>query len=676
MKRITAIGLLAFVALSISCSKKTENQSRAVITFMIGEVQVFKNNAWGGVETGSELYQGDRIRTKAGATVDVQIGQSVVRVKEKSELALAALFMDRSTNLENTSLELAVGTVLAKPRKLIKGESFMVKTPTAVAGVRGTMFMVESNAAKDTRVEVVSGRVQVFKRVAAIENIESDAVRDSEAVKKIEAHIEGSSVTVTENRAVKVEAKEVAKVNAQVEKMVLAVAAAEKKVDAPPVEITRVVNEVAAVKAITASEMRDDTSLRKEFDEMKLVELKEPVKEAPVEKGRVEISVKPESALVYLNGEMAGSGDVSLELVPGAYSMRIEAEGYEIFQKEVVLAVDRPFKEKIELVRLRPLDRVRWNLDVKSPVREMVYSGRRVFVATGDGMLMAFERDNAAKAWEKKTGPVTSGMALGNNALYFATADEKLNAVSMETGELLWSEKLSGAVIDTMTAVVTPTAVYIATTKGMVYSFNLRGRQNWKFNAGAGVFETPMLANNRILVSGSDGKLNSLAAQSGKEQWAVDIGAKFRLAFQRGTLYAVSYYGAVSALEMEKGAELWKKELADTFVTAPLVFNNRMIVAGMKGAVTWLDLDDGSVIAKKNLGGAVRNSMALSGGVLYISANDTLFAIDASGGGLQWKHQVKGRISTSASIAGNEIYVGLDNGRVVSLNRNLGRGRQ
>ncbi len=677
MKRITAIGLAAFVALSISCGKKTENQSRAVVTFIIGEVQVFKNNAWGGAEAGAELYQGDRIRTNPGATADIQIGQSVVRVKEKSELALAALFMDRSTGAENTSLELAVGTVLAKPRKLVKGESFMVKTPTAVAGVRGTMFMVESNAAMDTRVEVVDGKVQVSKRIAAIENIDSDAVRDSEAVKKIEAHIEESSVTVTENKAVKVEAREVAKVNTQVEKMVLAVAAVEeKRVDAPPVEIARVVNEIAAVKAITASEVRDDTALKKEFEEMKLVELKEPVKEAPIEKGRVEISVKPESALVYLNGEMAGSGDISLELTPGAYSLRVEAEGYEIFQKDVVLAADRPVNEKIELARLRPLDRVRWNLDVKSPVKEMAYSGRRVFVATGDGMLLAFERDNAAKSWGRKTGPVTSGLALGNNVLYFATADEKLNAVSMETGEPLWSEKLAGAVIDTMTAVVTPAAVYIATTKGMVYSFNLKGRENWKFNAGAGVFETPMLVNNRILVSGSDGRLHSLAAQSGKEQWAVDVGAKFRLAFQRGTLYAVSYYGSVSALEMEKGAELWKKELADTFVTAPLVFENRMVVAGMKGAVTWLNLDNGSVIAKKALGGAVRNSMALSGGVLYISANDTLFAIDASGGGVQWKHQAKGRISTSASIVGNEVYVGLDNGRVVSLNRNIERGRQ
>ncbi len=677
MKRITTLGLAVFVALSFSCSKKTENRSRAVITFIIGEVQTFRNNVWGNAEMGSDLYQGDRIRTRADATVDIQIGRSVVRVKEKSEVSLATLFMDRSTGSENTSLELAIGTVLAKPKKLVKGESFMVKTPTAVAGVRGTMFMVESNAAKDTRVEVVDGRVQVSKRIAALENIESDSVRDSEAIKKIEAHVEESSVTVKENEAVRVGAKEVANVNTQVEKVVEAVAAVEeKKPEAPPVEITKVVQQIAAVKAIKADEMRDDRSLKKEFEEMKLVEIQAPAKETPVEKGRVEISVKPESALVYLNGEMVGSGDLSLEMVPGSYTLRVEAEGYEEFRKDVVLGSDRPLKEKIELARLRPLDRVRWNLDVSSPVKEMAYSGGRVFVATGEGVLMAFERNNAAKAWEKKTGPVISGLALGNNALYFATADEKFNAVSMDTGATLWSEKLDGAVIDTMTAVVTPAAVYIATTKGTVYSFTLKGSRNWKFNAGAGIFETPMLVNNRLLVSGSDGKLYSLAAQTGREQWTVDIGAKFRLAYQRGTLYAVSYYGAVSALEMEKGAELWKKELADTFITSPLVFENRMVVAGLKGAVTWLNLDNGSVIAKKALGAPVRNSIALSGGVLYISANDTLFAIDASGGGVQWKHQVKGRISTSASIVGNEVYVGLENGRVVSLNRNLERVRR
>ena len=87
---------------------------------------------------------------------------------------------------------------------------------------------------------------------------------------------------------------------------------------------------------------------------------------------------------------------------------------------------------------------------------------------------------------------MTSGIAHDNNALYFATADEKFNAHAMDTGETLWSEKLDGAVIDTMTAVVTPGSVYIATTRGTVYSFSLKGKRNWKFNAAAGVFETPI----------------------------------------------------------------------------------------------------------------------------------------------------------------------------------------
>ncbi len=677
MKRITALVLSTAVVFSISCSKKTENRSRAVITFIIGEVQAFRNNSWGGADAGMELAQGDRIRTGAGGTVDVQIGQSVVRVKEKSEVALAALFLDGTTGSENTSLELAVGMVLAKPKKLVKGESFMVKTPTAVAGVRGTMFMVETSTAKDTRVEVVDGKVQVSKRLTALENIENETVRESEVIKKLEAQVEESAVTVTENRAVKVDAREVARVNTQVEKVVEAVAAVEeKKTEAPPVEVAKAVEQIAAVRAIKVDEVRNEAALKKEFEEMKVVEIKEPAAPAAVEKGRVDISVRPESARVFLNGELVGSGDISLEMPVGSYTLKIEAEGYEEFGKDIVLVSDRTVREKVELARLRPLDRVRWNLDVKSPVKGMVYSGRRVFVATGEGGLIALERGNAARAWEKRTGLVTSGIALGNNALYFATADENINAVSMDSGETLWSDRLEGAVIDTMTAVVTPGAVYIATTKGTVYSYNLKGKRNWKFNAGAGVFETPLLVNNRLLVSASDGKLYSLLAQSGREQWAVDLGAKFRLAYHRGTLYAVSYYGSVTALEMEKGTEIWKKDLADTYITAPIVAENRMVVAGLKGAVTWLNLDNGTVLARKALGGAVRNPMVLSDGVLYVSANDTLFAMDAVGGGIQWKHQVPGRISTAAGVAGNEVYVGLENGRLVSLNRSLERARR
>lgn len=677
MKRSMAVLLSMAVVFSFSCSKKAENRSRAVITFMIGEAQVFRNNAWGGADMGMELAQGDRVRTGAGGTVDVQVGTSVVRVKEKSELALAALFLEGSTGIENTSLELALGTVLAKPKKLVKGESFLIKTPTAVAGVRGTMFMVETSPSKDTRVEVVDGNVRVSKRIAALENIENETVRESELIRKLEVQVEESAVTVTENRAVKVDAREVARANTQVEKVVEAVVAVEeKKAEAPPVEVAKAVERIAAIQAIKADEVRNEAALKKEFEEMKVVEIKAPAGESVVEKGRIELSVMPESARVFLNGELAGSGNISIEMPVGSYSLKIEAEGYEDFARDIALSSDRPIKEKIELARLRPLDRVRWNLDVKSPVKEMVYSGHRVFVATGEGTLISFERKNAAKIWERQSGLVTSGIAHDNNALYFATADEKFNALSMDTGETLWSEKLDGAVIDTMTAVVTPGSVYIATTRGTVYSFSLKGKRNWKFNAAAGVFETPILVNNRLLVSASDGKLHSLAAQTGREQWTADPGAKFRLAYHKGTLYAVGYYGAVSALDMEKGTELWRKDLSDTFITIPIVAGNRIVVAGLKGAVTWLDLDNGNILARKALGGPVKNSMVLSGGVLYISANDTLFAMDAVGGGIQWKHQAPGRISTAASVVGNEVYVGLENGRVVSLNRSLERAHR
>ena len=89
----------------------------------------------------------------------MQIGQSVVRVKKKSEVALAALFLD-GDGIGKCFLELAVGMVLAKPKKLVKGELYG-EDPDGGRRRKGTMFMVETSTTRRTRVGWSTGSAGV-----------------------------------------------------------------------------------------------------------------------------------------------------------------------------------------------------------------------------------------------------------------------------------------------------------------------------------------------------------------------------------------------------------------------------------------------------------------------------------------------------------------------------------
>ncbi len=675
-RKVMSLGLTIVLVMPFACGKKDAKVGNAVVTFSVGEALFFKDNAWRKLEVGSLLLERDRVKTGEASTVDIQIGQSVVRVKENSEVLLSTIYRDSATGMESSTLDLSVGVVLAKPKKLMKGESFLVKTPTAVAGVRGTMFTVETTEARDTRVAVLDGKVEVGKRIMALEEAEQLSGKDAEIIQQLEQHVEESAVTVTENKAVEVKSKAVDEVNRKVETIVEKLAdSGEKKVEVPQEEMARAIAAVAAAPALKTEEIKVEKALVEEFESMKVVEVpkEEAVKEDKVERSDLELTVTPENALVYLNGEVVGAGNVKLSLLPGTYSIRIQAEGYEDMQREYTVLQGKNEEEAITLQRIKLLDRVRWNLGVKEAVRGILYSGRNVFIATDNGTVLALNRANGMKVWENRLGsPVTSGMVMDNDAIFLSTADEKLHAVEKEKGSTVWSQELGGAVINNLSPVVTPEAVFIATSRGAVYSFSKRGKRNWKTSLSAGVFETPLLVNGTVLLSTADGKLYALKSSRGSEQWVRDVGSKFKIAFLNDTIYTVGYYGLVRALKADTGDVLWTRDLKEPMVINPLMLRDRIVLASTKGRVVALSPRDGTILFRRNLGGAVKTNMTLVDNELYVSSGDTLYAMDVNGG-VQWSYDAPSRIATSASVAGNEVYVGLDNGRVISLNRSLAR---
>jgi len=134
-----------------------------MVTFTIGDVS--KNSL--PLDINEIIKEKDIIVTGVDAFCDLKIGDSIVRIKEKSRVVISSLL--KKTNMEKTKLELGIGKMLCKPKKLLKSDSFIVKTPTAVAGVRGTKFIVEADSLKTTRIKVFDGKVKIAKRIKHFE---------------------------------------------------------------------------------------------------------------------------------------------------------------------------------------------------------------------------------------------------------------------------------------------------------------------------------------------------------------------------------------------------------------------------------------------------------------------------------------------------------------------------
>ncbi|MFH0977292.1 MAG: FecR family protein [Spirochaetota bacterium] len=157
----------SFICLTLilifGCTKETVEDYSSII-FYIGDVK--KNSKE--VEIGDIIMQNDIISTGAQSSCDIKIGGSIIRIKEKSNIKLSEL--SKKDDIEKTTVDLDVGKLLCKAKKLSKSENFLVKTPTAVAGVRGTKFTVEADLQKTSRIKVFNGNVTVIKRVKQLED--------------------------------------------------------------------------------------------------------------------------------------------------------------------------------------------------------------------------------------------------------------------------------------------------------------------------------------------------------------------------------------------------------------------------------------------------------------------------------------------------------------------------
>ncbi len=150
MKGLKIILVLVIAAglMFASCSKKGEVTEakkilKAKVTLVMGNAYVLRedNPAKVALKMGDILKPSDVIITGKKGSVNIIIANvGVLKIKQNSNVSLKDLLVQEEG--ANARLKVTAGRVILGLKKLQKKSSFEVETPTAVAGVRGTTFMV------------------------------------------------------------------------------------------------------------------------------------------------------------------------------------------------------------------------------------------------------------------------------------------------------------------------------------------------------------------------------------------------------------------------------------------------------------------------------------------------------------------------------------------------------
>ncbi|MBN1898980.1 MAG: FecR domain-containing protein [Spirochaetes bacterium] len=155
---------LIILGLMISgCTKEADKVKFGIVTLFIGDVEIKKGMKTVKPAIKMILRAGDRVITGKGSRLDMQMGNfGVLRINQSSEVE-----MDRLLDASNDSIQtfLKEGQIICKLKKLQKNQDFSVETPTAVVGVRGTTFAVDSSQEeKKSSVAVAEGQVEMANK--------------------------------------------------------------------------------------------------------------------------------------------------------------------------------------------------------------------------------------------------------------------------------------------------------------------------------------------------------------------------------------------------------------------------------------------------------------------------------------------------------------------------------
>lgn len=306
--------------------------------------------------------------------------------------------------------------------------------------------------------------------------------------------------------------------------------------------------------------------------------------------------------------------------------------------------------------------------------------------------------------WKFHTGGlVNSSPAIANGTVYFGSTDGNLYAVDSAAGTLRW--RFETKVRVPSSPAVSQGLVYFGGYDGNFYAVDaISGQLKWKFQTGGErrfeakhihgsqpmaevmpdpfdvYLSSPTVWSGVVYFGSGDGNVYALDARSGGLKWKFQTGDVVHASpvIGDGTLFVGSWDSYFYALDATTGKEKWRFKTGED----PENYNQVGIQssAAVMGGMVYFGCRDSNFYAldaatgKKvwsfnNQGSWVVGSPAVRDGKVYFATSDSHFfyAFDAVSGAQIFSLNFKWPMFSSPAIAGNTVYIGSHQGKLLAI---------
>ena len=304
--------------------------------------------------------------------------------------------------------------------------------------------------------------------------------------------------------------------------------------------------------------------------------------------------------------------------------------------------------------------------------------GNRIYAASYDGNVIAFNPDDGKRVWRSETGvTLSAGPGVGSDLVVVAGYDGDLIALHAEDGSEAWRKNIAGESLSR--PIISGDAVIVYTIDGLLRVFStLDGSDRWVLEqplpaltqrgsstpvvVGAAVISgfdngrliamslddgvtsweavmTPpsgrsdldrladvdgslAAVGQDVYAAGYNGRIAALAAESGEILWARDISTHSGVSADWNNIYSVGDDDVIIALLRRNGTDVWRQDgLLRREPSTPVAFNTAIVVGDFDGYVHFFSNFDGHPVARVRAGkGMISGAPVVMGDKLFVQS--------------------------------------------------------
>jgi outer membrane protein assembly factor BamB len=261
-------------------------------------------------------------------------------------------------------------------------------------------------------------------------------------------------------------------------------------------------------------------------------------------------------------------------------------------------------------------------------------------LASKDGYIVALDANSGAELWRVYVGGETLAKPLiSNDVVIVQTIDNRLIALARFDGKQRWEAKQSTPAL-TMRGASSPSlvgsSVVAGFDNGRLAAYKVEtGDVEWDVMLALPTGRSDLdrlsdidgaiaVVGQDIYAAGYQGRISSIAAESGQVLWAREISSYKGAAADWNSIYTVKEDGEIIALTRANGAELWRNDdLLRRDPTLPAPFLTSVVVGDFEGYLHFFSGISGDALARLRFGSsAISINPLVVANRLYVQSDD------------------------------------------------------